>query len=65
MKQAFPGFANGVTYESVGVTHYFDNYNDVVDFAWDAIQKNKEAFDLYMPGVSKAEFESELKNFIA
>ena len=65
LKQAFPGFANGVTYESVGVTHYFDNYNDVVDFAWDAIQKNKEAFDLYMPGVSKAEFESELKNFIA
>lgn len=65
LKQAFPGFANGVTYESVGVTHYFDNYNDVVDFAWDAIQNNKEAFDLYMPGVSKAEFESELKNFIA
>ncbi len=65
LKQAFPGFANGVTYKSVGVTHYFDNYNDVVDFAWDAIQNNKEAFDLYMPGVSKAEFESELKNFIA
>lgn len=65
LKQAFPGFANGVTYESIGVTHYFDNYNDVVDFAWDAIQNNKEAFDLYMPGISKAEFESELKNFIA
>lgn len=67
LKQAFSGTFtnNGLTYYDAGVTHYFDNYNDVVDFAWDAIQNNKEAFDVYMPGVTKAEFESELKNFLA
>lgn len=66
LKQNFNGFENGVTYYQMGVTHYFDTYNDVVDFAWNAIQNNKEAFDVYMPGVTtKAEFESELKNFIA
>lgn len=65
LKQKFNGFENGVTYYQMGVTHYFDNYNDVIDFAWNAIQSNKEAFDVYMPGVTKAEFESELKNFLA
>ncbi len=67
LRQVFPGsFTDkGMTYEQAGVTHYFDNYNDVVEFAWDAIQNNKEAFDLYMPGVTKAEFEAELKNFMA
>lgn len=64
LKQAFTGFDNGMTYETAGVTHYLDNYNDVVSFAWDAIQNNKEAFDLYMPGVTQAEFEKELKNFM-
>lgn len=67
LKQAFKGsFSNdGMTYYQAGVTHYFDSYSDVVNFAWDAIQNNKEAFDAYMPGVTKAEFEAELKNFLA
>ena len=65
IKQTFQGFDDGVTYYKLGVTHYFDNYNDVVDFAWEAIQSNQAAFDTYMPGVTKAEFEQELKNFMA
>ncbi len=65
IKQVFNGFEKGVNYYQLGVTHYFDNYNDVVDFAWEAIQSNQAAFDLYMPGVTKSEFEQELKNFMA
>lgn len=66
LKQIFPTlFGDGVTYSSMYVTHGFDNYNQVVDFAWNAIQSNKGAFDLYMPGVTKAQFEAELKNFMA
>ena len=66
LKQILPTiFGEGVTYSSLCVSHYFDSYSDVVDFAWKAIQSNKSAFDLYMPGVSKAEFEAELKNFMA
>ena len=65
LKQNIVGMENGVTYYKMGVTHYFDNYNDVIDFAWQAIQSNKEAFDAYMPGVTQAEFEAELKNFLA
>lgn len=70
IKQTFVGLDNGVTYYQLGVTHYFDTYNQIADWAWQQISEpapngNKEAFDLYMPGVTKAECEAELKNFMA
>lgn len=70
LKTYFNGFENGVTYESVGVTHDFDTYSDVIAFAWKqmslpAPDGNKEAFDAYMPGVTQAIAEGELKNFLA